>query len=212
MAVVNSTTKSSVTSSSESSASHDGTVEQVPSYEEATSSRPPQPSNSGLQYNSIAKGAPPAIPSNQANTSSVNDSQRLYPFPSLGTEREGYGQSPYQPDGTLRIPIGSTSLNQSGEPNLPSPASQSRRGPRAGRRFCTAFFWAVILYMCIVSIYVGLDGNHIDRPTHPHPPSKGGPPGWHHHHGDKDEGKKHRHGDKSWFAKRSLALSSWQSQ
>lgn len=209
MAVVDS--KSSV-ASSQSSAAAAAVAEQVPTYEEATSSRPPQPSN--VPQNGMAKGSAQSIPSHQANTSASNETQRLYPFPSLGTERDGYGQSPYQPDGTLRIPIGSTSMNASGDPNLPFPASQSRRGPRAGRRFCAAFFWAVILYMCIISIYVGIDGNHIDHPTHPHPPHppKGGPPGWHHHHGDKDEGKNHRHGDKKWFVKRSLALSSWQSQ
>lgn len=201
MAVVDS--KSSVTSSESRSATTSAAAEQVPSYEEATSSRPPQPSN--VQHNSIAKGAHP-------NVSSTQNSQRLYPFPSLGTEREGYGQSPYQSDGTLRIPIGPTTALNANNPNLPFPGLQSRRGPRAGRRFCVALFWAVILYMCIVSIYVGLDGNQIDRPNHPHPPPKGGPPGWHHHHGDQDEGKKHRHSDKKWFGKRSLAISSWQSQ
>lgn len=205
MAVIHSPKASVASTSTPALAS----AEEVPSYEEATNSRPPQ----AQVQNNNGKGNPSSSPSQSDNATTDHHSQRLYPFPSLGTEREGYGQSPYQPDGTLRIPIGSSTnvTNVNGDPLLPFPGSQSRRGPRAGRRFCVAFFWAVILYMCIVSIYVGLDGNHIHSPD-THPPTKGGPPGWHHHHGHNDESRKHRQSDGRRIAKRSFSLSSWQSQ
>lgn len=155
--------------------------ESVPSYEEATTG------------GSTATTSPPAQkPASTPNQ--TNGATQLYPFPSLGTANAGYGQSPYQSDGTLRIAISPAASHGNAGPDgplLPLPGSQARRGPRAGRRFCVAFFWAIVLYIIlgiVTGAIIDMDNEARHKPTKPSPPS-GGPPGWHHHH----DGNRHRH-------------------
>lgn len=156
----------------------DDAGESIPTYEEAT----------GATLNpSVAASSSSSAGVVQANTSAHG--QRTYPFPSLGSQNEGYGQSPYQSDGTLRIVIAHAPQTD-GTTLLPLHATplQQRRGPRAGRRFCASFFWALVLYIImgtVLGIVLDLDDDTMPprkRPT-------GGPPGWHHHHGD--GGNKH---------------------
>lgn len=136
--------------------------EEVPSYEEATSQQ------------------------NQGSSSDVPN-VNMYPFPSLGTQRGGYGQSPYQSDGTLRIVIQQAPVPHVSRSSqaflLPLPATTERRGPRAGRRFCYALFWALILY-CIFTMATGMVIGHLENKRGTNSPPTGGPPGWHHHHDD----------------------------
>lgn len=174
-------TKTGKAPSPQEGTSQDG--ERVPTYEEATT---------GQSAAAAPSVAPPPPPSQQQkHTSSV------YPFPSLGTERDEYGQSPYQRDGTLRVAIArpgevAGAAGGSNAPLLPVPVSSlqqphpARRGPRAGRRFCAALFWAVVLY-CLLTLATSALVEYIDDNNGPrkHPPT-GGPPGWHHHHGSGD--------------------------
>jgi hypothetical protein len=142
--------------------------EQVPSYQEAVqggSSSSQQPevaaaSNSGKNHTT----AP-------AQSSSQQQSNSMYPFPTISAPPQpGYGQSPYQPTGTLPIVI----VRESDL--LPLHATTPTRGPTAGRRFIFAFFWAVLLYMIMGAV----TGALVQMSENSHQPKT--PPGWHHHH------------------------------
>ncbi|PWN89241.1 hypothetical protein FA10DRAFT_267813 [Acaromyces ingoldii] len=108
--------------------------EAVPSYEAATASGPSSAERTGNVH-----GAPVAT--------------SVYPFPSregsapsAGVASGGvpYGQSPYQPHGTLRIAIVPS------QSQLPTHIIQldphDNYTRRARSRFCSAFFFAIVLY------------------------------------------------------------------
>ncbi|UZJ56776.1 hypothetical protein CBS101457_006096 [Exobasidium rhododendri] len=158
--------------------------EPVPSYEEAlagsagssssalqqaaSSAAPPSHGQHGS--GKVSSGPPPPPKTTKATTPSI--AANSYPFPSA-PRQQGYGQSPYQPDGTLRIAI-----VQSDGQVLPLHATAVRRGPRAGRRFLLALFWAVTLYI-ILGALMGMIIEMADQSNQPTTP-----PGWKHHHSD----------------------------
>ena len=140
-------------------------AEQVPTYQEAvagSSSSAPAPANAGAGVTEGKGGGSAAVLGS------------TYPFPSASTQ-PNYGQSPYQANGTARIVI-----VQGGAQGLPFPATAVQRGPRAGRRFLIAFFWAIVLYL-ILGLVMGTVMEMEEGAHHPRTP-----PGWKHHHGNDD--------------------------
>jgi hypothetical protein len=146
--------------------------EQVPSYQEATSSSTTsEPSNAAAPSSTSSTGKPATASADDTAAPAAVPSQQssMYPFPSRTTQ-PGYGQSPYQSSGTVPIVIGQ------GDNLLPLHATEARRGPRAGRRFLTALFWALVLYMILGAV----TGTLVQMQERAHQPKT--PPGWHHHH------------------------------
>lgn len=148
--------------------------EEVPSYQEAiaggsTKAQAPPLLNQTEASKSAKKSdtQAPSASSQQNALTQVN----LYPFPSMPIQ-PGYGQSPYQIDGTTRIAI----IASDGQ-SLPLHATGITPGPPAGKRFLTAFFWAILLYMILGAIM----GTAMQMEENAHQPKT--PPGWHHHHG-----------------------------
>lgn len=146
--------------------------EQVPSYQEAvagTSSATSQQASNAAAPSSTGKVATASADTPAPPAAAQPQQSNMYPFPSQSTQ-PGYGQSPYQPSGSVPPVI------VQGDTLLPLHATEARRGPRAGRRFFIALFWALVLYMILGAV----TGTLVQMQERAHQPKT--PPGWHHHH------------------------------
>lgn len=156
-----------------------GEDEPVPSYEAATSS------SAGAQTSASSMAVDGRAPAATTN---------IYPFPSSGssttTATAQYGESPYQPQGTVRIAIVPSSFQglqgqgQALPTHLIHLQPDNHYARRARGRFCSAFFFAIVLY-AILSMSISAVWYQNEGPGSLPPPRHGD-----HNHG----GHGHGHG------------------